>query len=97
MPATEPPTRVLIPFDFESKFDDGRYGQMVGDLVWQKLKREGTFILPESMQDVRDWSERTGKQPGTATTPLEEMKRIVQRRAGGRAGHLGAGGAGAGQ
>lgn len=77
-----PPTRVLIPFDFESKFDDGRYGQMVGDLIWQKLKREGTFILPESMQDVRDWSERTGKQPDRET-PLEEMKRIVLQEQGG--------------
>ena len=32
------PSRVVIPFDFESKFDDGRYGQMVGDLIWKKLE-----------------------------------------------------------
>ncbi len=78
----EPPTRVLIPFDFESEFDSGRYGRMVGDLVWEKLKREGTYILPESMQDVRDWSERTGKVP-TASTSLKEMKQIVREEQAG--------------
>src|SRR3990172_332115 len=29
-PSKSAPQRVVIPFDFESKFDDGRYGQMVG-------------------------------------------------------------------
>jgi hypothetical protein len=71
------PTRVVIPFDFESKFDDGRYGQMIGDLVWSKLKREGGFILPESMQDVRDGVERRGMLPGPET-PLDQLAKIVR-------------------
>ena len=29
--------KVVIPFDFQSKFDDGRYGRMVGDMIWKKL------------------------------------------------------------
>ncbi|MEN6404933.1 MAG: hypothetical protein ABFC77_00525 [Thermoguttaceae bacterium] len=47
--------KVVIPFDFVSTFDDGRYGQMVGDLIWKKLSRQGGFILPESMLDVREY------------------------------------------
>ena len=47
--------KVVIPFDFVSKFDDGRYGQMMGDMLWKKLSRQGGFILPESMLDVREF------------------------------------------
>ncbi len=47
--------KVIIPFDFVSKFDDGRYGQMVGDMIWKKINSEGGFILPESIEDVRDY------------------------------------------
>ncbi len=75
-------TRVLIPFDFESTFDNGRYGAMVGDQVWTKVRKQGGFILPESMQDVRDWCERNKVHPNPETS-LEEMKRIVvQEQAG---------------
>lgn len=69
--------RVLIPFDFQSKFDDGRYGRMVGDLIWKKLEREGGFVIPESMSDVRDWSQRAKTTPGPET-PLDRMKQIVR-------------------
>jgi hypothetical protein len=75
-------TRVLIPFDFESTFDNGRYGAMVGDQIWTKVRKQGGFILPESMQDVRDWCERSKVHPNPETS-LEEMKRIVvQEQAG---------------
>ncbi|HLN32121.1 MAG TPA: hypothetical protein VK395_30600 [Gemmataceae bacterium] len=71
------PQRVVIPFDFESKFDNGQYGQTIGDMIWKKLERQGGFVIPESMQDVRDWSQRTKTVPN-ANTPLEKMKKIVR-------------------
>jgi hypothetical protein len=74
-------TKVLIPFDFTSKFDDGRYGQIVGDLVWGKIRREKGFILPESMQDVRDAAERRGFTPD-ADTPLDKLANIVKEEQG---------------
>ncbi len=71
------PQRVVIPFDFESRFDDGRYGQLVGDMLWKKLEREGGFVIPESMQDVRAWAERKKTNPHPAM-PLAQMKKIVR-------------------
>jgi len=70
------PSRVVIPFDFESKFDDSRYGKIVGDMIWKKLDRDGGFIIPESMLDVRDWSERRNALPNDQTS-LEQMKEYV--------------------
>jgi len=69
--------KVIIPFDFESKFDNGRYGQMVGDMIWKKLEREGGFIIPESMADVRDFCQARKIQLGP-NTPLETVKKIVR-------------------
>lgn len=80
--ATKSATRVLIPFDFESTFDNGRYGAMVGDQIWTKVRKQGGFILPESMQDVRDWCERNKFHPNPEAS-LDEMKRaVVQEQAG---------------
>ncbi len=70
------PKRVVIPFDFVSTFDDGEYGRTVGDMIWTKLRRDGGFVLPESMQDVRDWCRRTRTMPGPET-PLARMRAIV--------------------
>ncbi|NMC20780.1 MAG: hypothetical protein GYA33_10210 [Thermogutta sp.] len=69
--------KVVVPFDFESKFDQGRYGQIVGDLLWQKLKREGGFIIPEAMADVRDFCEMNALRI-SPDTPLERMAKIVR-------------------
>ncbi len=69
--------RIVIPFDFESKFDEGRYGQIVGEMVWKKLEREGGFVIPESMLDVREWCERTKTLPNP-DTPLDAMKKILR-------------------
>ncbi|HLA86171.1 MAG TPA: hypothetical protein VJL29_15395 [Thermoguttaceae bacterium] len=46
--------KVVIPFDFLSTFDDGRYGQTIGEMIWKKLDRQGGFIIPESMIEVRE-------------------------------------------
>ena len=83
--AADPPKKVVIPFDFESKFDNGEYGQTVGDMLWKKLDRQGGFIIPESMQDVRDWCQRTKTLPGP-DTPLEKMKEIVVKEQAGDIG-----------
>lgn len=69
--------KVVIPFDFESQFDRGRYGQIVGDMLWQKLKKEGGFIIPGAMADVRDYCEMNGLRI-SADTPLERMAKIVR-------------------
>lgn len=69
--------KVVIPFDFVSKFDDGRYGQMLGDMIWKKLSREGRFTIPESMLEVRDYCESHKLAP-SAETDLDKMKRIVR-------------------
>ena len=71
------PERSIVPFDFESKFDDGRYGQMVGDMIWKKLERQGGVVIPESMMDVRDWIQRNKLTPSPAT-PLDRLQRIVR-------------------
>lgn len=72
-----PQAKVVIPFDFESEFDDGRYGRKLGDMIWKKLERRGKFIIPEAMLDVREWSERTDTVPGPDTS-LQKMKSIVR-------------------
>ncbi|MEN6452436.1 MAG: hypothetical protein ABFC96_18260 [Thermoguttaceae bacterium] len=68
--------KTVIPFDFVSKFDDGRYGQLLGDLIWKKLSRQGGFVIPETMQDVRDYCESHKLAPGPETD-LDEMRKIV--------------------
>jgi hypothetical protein len=83
--ASEPPKRLVIPFDFDSKFDNGEYGQNLGEMFWAKIKREGGFILPESMQEVRDWCERSHFIP-SADTPLPRMKEIVVKEQAGDIG-----------
>jgi len=68
--------RVVVPFDFVSKFDNGRYGEMVGDLVAKKLEREGRFSVPE-MSDVRDLCS-TNNIKLAPDTPLDKVKEVVR-------------------
>ena len=69
--------KVVIPFDFVSTFDNGHYGQIVGDMLWKKLSGQHRFIIPESMLDVRDYCESHHLEPSPKTS-LEEMKKIVR-------------------
>ena len=69
--------KVVVPFDFVSKFDDGRYGRQVSDSIWKKLNREGGFVVPDSMQEVRDFCESRHLAPAPET-PLEKMQKIVR-------------------
>ena len=77
--------KIVIPFDFESRFDNGDYGQNIGEMFWTKLRRQGGFILPESMQDVRDWCQCAGNIPGPDTS-LSRMKEIVAKEQAGDIG-----------
>ena len=75
--ATDDEPKVVIPFDFQSKFDEGRYGQIVGDMVWKKLNRQGQFVIPETMLDVRDTIEANNVKLN-ADTPLDKVKSVVE-------------------
>src|SRR5262249_15691939 len=67
------------------RFDQGRYGQILGDMIWQKLQRQGGFTLPESMLEVREWCQRNKILPGP-DTPLARMKQIVCKEQAGDIG-----------
>ncbi len=69
---------VVIPFDFVSTFDDGKMGRKLAEMFWQKLSRRGRFIVPETVQDVRDFCRSNGIAV-TVDTPLEKVRVIVQR------------------
>jgi len=69
--------KVVIPFDFQSKFDSGRYGAMVGDMLWKMLHREKGFVIPDSMQDVRDLCQANNIHLGP-NTPLEQVRQVVR-------------------
>jgi len=75
--ATDPEQKVVVPFDFVSKFDDGRYGEMVGDMLWKKLSKQGRFIIPEAMSDVRDYCSNHSLKP-SPDMDLNKMKQIVR-------------------
>ncbi len=77
IPVAATEQKVVIPFDFVSKFDDGRYGQIVGDMIWKKLDRQGGFIVPETMLDVRDFCSSNNLRPSPKLS-MEKMKKIVR-------------------
>jgi hypothetical protein len=79
LPPAPPRTqKAVVPFDFISKFDNGRYGQIVGDMIYKRLEREGVFLIPASMADVRDLCLANGLSIGP-DTPLEKVKEAVQK------------------
>jgi hypothetical protein len=69
--------KVVVPFDFVSKFDDGHYGEVVGDQIWKKLQKEGRFVIPDSMLDVRDICNRNHLRPAPEM-PMEQIGKMVQ-------------------
>lgn len=76
--AADPEAKVVIPFPFVSKFDGGRYGQMVAESIWKKLSREKRFVIPDSPNDVKDLCESRGVALGP-DTPLPDVERIVRQ------------------
>ena len=75
--ADGPAPKVVVPFDFESKWDNGRYGQMVGDLIWKKITREKGVVTMDAMQDVRDLCSANNIHI-TLATPLDEVRKVVR-------------------
>ena len=75
---TQRAQKVVVPFDFVSEFDNGRYGRMVGQMVWKKLEREKEFLIPESMLDIRDICTAAGVEI-SPDMPLEDVKQVVRR------------------
>jgi hypothetical protein len=69
--------KVVIPFDFISKFDDGRYGEKIADSIWTKLNREGGFVVPDSMQEIREFCKGRHIEVSPQTS-LEEIRKIVR-------------------
>ena len=69
--------KVVIPFDFVSKFDNGRYGQMVCDSIWKKLDKAGQFVIPDA-QDIRDLCSTNNIKIGP-NTPLAEVEEVVRK------------------
>ena len=74
---------VVIPFDLQSRFDQGRYGRKVGRLLLARLEKRGGVVLPEAMLSVRDTCRRIGFEPGPET-PLEKVGSVVREHFGAR-------------
>lgn len=68
--------KVVIPFDFVSHFDDGRYGKMIADMIVTKIEKQGTFAVPDTI-DIRDLCDEKGVKI-TPDTPLEEVHRVLR-------------------
>jgi hypothetical protein len=77
--------KVIIPFDFVSKFDKGRYGQMMGEMFWKKIAREKSLLTTESVMDVRDYCANNDVKP-TPDTDLATMKKYVREDFGAHIG-----------
>ncbi len=69
---------VVIPFDFVSEFDGGAMGRKLAEMFWQKISRRGRFIVPETVQDVRDFCRSKGIAV-TPDMPLDRVRQIVRR------------------
>ncbi|MBN1587887.1 MAG: hypothetical protein JW888_00065, partial [Pirellulales bacterium] len=69
--------KVVVPFDFVSQFDQGRYGKIVGELIWKRLDRAGGFVIPETMVDVRSTVE-ANRIKLAPDMPLDEVAKIVR-------------------
>jgi len=77
--------QVVIPFDFVSQFDKGRYGRLVGEMLWKKLQRDGGYVIPETMLDVRQTCAANHHHPAP-DMPLKEISKIVREDFGAEIG-----------
>ena len=50
---------------------------MLGDMIWKKLSRDGGFIIPESMHEVRDYCAARKLKP-SPKLDLAAMRKIVR-------------------
>jgi hypothetical protein len=68
--------KVVIPFDFVSGYDDGRYGRKIGEQIVIKIQKQGTFVVPDAI-DIRDVCAQHGVKI-TPNTPLTEVGRALR-------------------
>ncbi|MDO4558308.1 MAG: hypothetical protein Q4C47_05025 [Planctomycetia bacterium] len=69
--------RVVIPFDFISRYDNGVNGRKVAELIRVKVAKLDGFVVPETIQDVRDTLEINGTELSGSTT-VEEYGSLVR-------------------
>ncbi len=67
--------KVVIPFDFVSEFDEGRYGGKIGEMIVTKIQKQGTFAVPDAI-DIRDLCAQRGVKIAP-DTPLQEIRRVL--------------------
>jgi hypothetical protein len=77
-PAAEQKKVVVIPFEFTSKFDNGVYGGKMGELILKKLSRGGQFIIPDTMDEVRDACQSNNVKL-SGDTPLAKVQEVVRK------------------
>ncbi len=70
------PQKVVIPFDFISNFDDGRYGSKIGDMIVKKIQKQGTFAVPDAI-DIRDLCAQQDVKIAP-DTPLKDIHRVLR-------------------
>ena len=75
--------KVAIPFDFVSKFDDGRYGKTIGDMLWKKLSRQALFVIRPDHARCPGYRRRQKNPPHARHPPgrgqADRAKRIRRR------------------
>ncbi|MHB8901884.1 MAG: hypothetical protein ACYC6Y_24270, partial [Thermoguttaceae bacterium] len=68
--------KVVVPFDFVSKFDEGTYGAKIGDMLVKKIRDQRTFAVPDAI-DIRNLCAQHGVKI-TPDTPLPEIRRVLR-------------------
>ena len=68
--------KVVIPFDFVSEFDNGRYGGMIGEMIVAKIRKEGRLATPDAIT-IRDICAENQVKI-TPQTPIEEIGRVLR-------------------
>ena len=72
------PKKVVIPFDFVSKWDHGVLGEKLGEMVWKKLSKNKIVVTTEAVQDIRDLCKSKNLQV-TPDTPMEEVRDVIRK------------------
>ena len=72
------PKKVVIPFDFVSKWDHGVLGEKLGEMVWKKLSKDKIVVTTEAVQDIRDLCKSKNLQV-TPDTPMEEVRDVIRK------------------
>ena len=69
--------KVVVPFDFISEYDGGVNGAKVAELIWSRIGKQPGFVVPETVQDVRDTLQINGMRLTPMTTTDEYGKLVL--------------------